>query len=154
MLERLFPSPADFTYRGSRIALWLLGLILLLKLAIALGAIFNGHYAATVADGIPVDSYPPEAAQAFISLFASLGLAQFVLGVVGAFLLLRYRALVPLFLLLLLVEYIARKGVAAYMPIVRSAKAPGGAVNWSIFGVMVLAFVLALRRGTRGRAVV
>ena len=152
MLERVFPSPADFTYRGSKIALLLLGLILLVKLAIALGAIFNGHYAATVADGIPVDSYSPEAAQAFLSLFASLGLAQLMLGAVGAVLLLRYRALVPLFLVLLLVEYIARKGVAAFMPIVRSAQAPGGAINWSIFGVTVLAFVLSLRRGTRGRA--
>ena len=147
MFERVFPSPADFTYRGSRLALWLLGLILLLKLAIALGAIFNGHYAATVADGIPVDSYSPEGAQAFLSLFASLGLAQFMLGAVGAVLLLRYRALVPLFLLLLLVEYIARKGVAVYMPIARSAQAPGGAINWFIFGIMVLAFVLSLRRG-------
>ena len=43
MLKRVFPSPADFTYRGSKIALLLLGLILLVKLAIALGAIFNGH---------------------------------------------------------------------------------------------------------------
>ena len=147
MLERVFPSPTDFTYRGSKIALWLLGLILLLKLAIALGAIFNGHYAATVADGIPVDSYSPEAAQAFLSLFASLGLAQFMLGAVGAVLLLRYRALVPLFLLLLLVEFIARKGIAAYMPIVRSAQASGCVINWILFGMLVLAFVLSLRRG-------
>ena len=148
MLDRVFPSPADFTYRGSKIALWLLGLILLVKIAIALGAIFNGHYAATIADGIPVDSYSPEAAKAFLSLFASLGLAQLMLGVVGAIVLLRYRALVPLFLLLLIVEYFARKGVAAFMPIVRSAQASGSAINWVIFGVMVLAFVLSLR-GTR-----
>ena len=80
MLERVFPSAADFTYRGSRIALWLLGLVLVLKLAIAFGAIFNGHYAATVADGIPIDSYTPQGAQAFLSLFASLGLSQFILG--------------------------------------------------------------------------
>ena len=151
MLERVFPSPADFTYRGSKIALWLLGLILLVKLGIALGAIFNAHYAATVADGIPVDSYSPQAAQAFLSLFASLGVAQFMLAVVGAVILLRYRALVPLFLLLLIVEYLARKGVASFMPIVRSAQASGSAINWVIFGVMVLAIVLSLRGGPRGR---
>jgi hypothetical protein len=149
MLERLFPSAADFTYRGSRIALWLLGLVLLLKLAIALGAIFNGHYAATVADGIPIDSYTPHGAQAFLALFASLGLSQFMLGALGVVLLLRYRALVPLFLLVLLLEYIARKGVAAYMPIVRTGQAPGGAINWAIFGVMALAFILSIRQSTR-----
>jgi len=151
MLERVFPSSTDFTYRGGRIALWLLGLVLFLKLAIALGAIFNGHYAATVADGIPIDSYTPQGAQAFLSLFASLGLSQFILGAFGVVLLLKYRALVPLFLLLLVVEYVARKGVAVYIPIARSGQAPGGAINWAIFGVMVLAFILSIRQGARAR---
>jgi hypothetical protein len=151
MFERVFPSAADFTYRGSRIALWLLGLVLFLKLAIALGAIFNGHYAATVADGIPIDSYTPQGAQAFLSLFASLGLSQFILGAFGVALLLKYRPLVPLFLLLLLVEYAARKGINAYVPIVRTGQAPGGAINWAIFGVMVLAFILSVRQSNRAR---
>src|SRR5262249_7651132 len=151
MLERVFPSAADFTYRGSRIALWLLGLVLILKLAIALGAIFNWHYAATVADGIPIDSYTLQGAQAFLSLFASLGLSQFMLGALGVVLLVKYRALVPLLLLLLLVEYVARKGIAAYIPIVRTDRAPGGAINWAIFGVVVLAFILSIRQSTHAR---
>jgi hypothetical protein len=152
MLERVFPTAADFTYRGSRIALWLLGLVLFLKLAIGLGAIFNGHYAAAVADGIPIDSYTPQGAQAFLSLFASLGLSQFMLGALGVALLLKYRPLVPLFLLVLLVEYVARKGLAAYLPIERSGQAPGGIINWAIFGIMVLAFILSIRHGNRARA--
>ena len=151
MLESVFPSSTDFTYRGSRIALWLLGLVLFLKLAIALGAIFNGHYAATVADGIPIDSYTPQGAQAFLSLFASLGLSQLMFGAFGVVLLLRYRPLVPLFLLLLLFEYIARKGVAVYIPIGRSGQAPGGIINWAIFGVIVLAFILSIRQGAHAR---
>jgi hypothetical protein len=151
MLDRVFPSAADFTYRGSRVALWFLGVVLVLKIAIALGAIFNGHYAATVADGIPIDSYTPQSAQAFLSLFASLGLSQFILGVFGVVLLLKYRPLVPLFLLLLLVEYVARKGVAAYIPIERTGQAPGGAINWVIFGVMVLAFIMSIRPSNRAR---
>jgi hypothetical protein len=145
----MFPSTTDFTYRGSTLALWLLGLVLLLKLAIALGAVFNGHYAASVADGIPIDSYTPQGAQAFLWLFASLGLSQFMLAAVGVVLLARYRALVPLFLLLLIVEYVARKGVNAYFPIMRTDQAPGGAINWAIFGVIVLAFMLSLRQSTR-----
>ena len=151
MLEKVFPNAADFTYRGSRIALWLLGLVLFLKLAIALGTIFNGHYAATVADGIPIDSYTPQGALAFPSLFASLGLSQLTLGAVGVVLLSKYRPLVPLFLLLLLVEHVARKGIAAYFPIERNGQAPGGAINWAIFGVMVLAFILSVRQSKRVR---
>jgi len=82
-------------------------------------------------------------------LFASLGVSQLMLGVFGVLLLAKYRALVPLFLLLLLVEYVARKGVNAYIPIVRTDRAPGGAINWAIFGVMVLAFILSIRQSSR-----
>jgi hypothetical protein len=151
MLARLFPSPSKFAYTGSRVSLWLLGVVLFLKLAIALGGIFNGHYAASVADGIPIDSYTPEGAQAFVSLFASLGLSQFLLGVLGVVLLARYQALVPLFLLLLLLEHLARKGVSVYLPIARSGTSPGGAINWAIFGIILLAFFLSLvqRRAPR-----
>jgi len=147
MLNRLLPSVADFTYRGSRVSLWLLGVVLFMKLAIALGAIVNGHYAASVADGIPIDSYTPEATQAFLSLFASLGLSQFMLGLLGVVLLFRYRPLVPLFLLVLLIEYLARKGINTYTPIARSGNAPGGAINWASLVVMLLAFVLSIRQG-------
>ena len=146
MVERLFPPSSDFVYRGSRIALWLLGLVLLVKLGIALGAIFNGHYAASVADGIPIDSYTPQGARAFLSLFALLGVSQFLLGSVGVVVLLKYRALVPCLLLLLVVEFIARKGVALYLPIERSGEAPGGMINWCIFAVIVVAFILSLHR--------
>lgn len=146
MLRRLLPPLSNFTYTGSQVSLWLLGLVLILKLAIALGAIFNGHYAASVADGIPIDSYTPEGTYAFLSVFASLGLSQFILGLLGVLLLLKYRPLVPIFLLMLLIEYLARKGINAYMPIARSGNAPGGTINWAIFGVMLLAFILSMRQ--------
>lgn len=145
MLERLLPPISDFEYRGSRIAPWILGLIVLVKFGIALGAIFNGHYAASVADGIPIDRYTPEGTQAFVALFASLGVSQVLVSVVGALILFRYRALVPIFALLLVLEFLARKGVSLAMPIVRTT-APGGAINWAIFGLIVVALALSMRR--------
>jgi hypothetical protein len=148
MLERLLPSATDFTYRGSRVALWLLGLILFLKVGIALGAIFNGRYAASVADGIPIDTYTPQGAQAVLALFGALGVAQLALGAVGVLVLFKFQPLVPVFCLLLLFEYLARKGVTLVMPIGRSGGSAGIAINWAIFGVMVLAFVLSLRQGS------
>jgi hypothetical protein len=52
----LFPSPSAFSYRGSRVAVWLAALLVLVEVPIALGAIFNGRFAASVADGIPIDA--------------------------------------------------------------------------------------------------
>ena len=152
MLKRLLPSIDSFTYNGSRVALWLLGAVLFLKIAIALGAIFNGHYAASVADGIPIDSYTPEGAKAFVSLFASLGLSQLTLGIVGVVVLFRYRPLAPLFLLVLLAEQLARKGINLYLPIPRSGGSEAGVFNWAIFGVMLVALLLSLRQGKLPRA--
>ena len=146
MLNRLLPPMTKFTYEGSRISLWLLGVIVFIKLAIALGAIFNGHYAASVADGIPIDSFTSQGTQAFLSLFASLGLSQFIVGLLGALLLIRYRPLIPLFLLVLLIEFLARKGINAYLPMPRIDSAPGGAINWAIFAAMLLAFVLSMHQ--------
>jgi hypothetical protein len=147
MLKRLLPSATDFTYRGSRLALWLLGFILFLKLAIAFGVIFNGHYAASVADGIPIDTYTPSGAQTVLALFGALGVTQILICLLGALVLFKYQALVPVFALLLILEYVARKGITAAIPIVRSGGSAGSAVNWAIFGLMVLAFVLSLRQG-------
>ncbi len=146
MLERLLPSTTDFAYHGSRIAPWLLGLILVLKLGIALGAIFNGHYAATVADGIPIESYTPSGAQAVLALFGALGISQLVLCALGGLVLFRYQALIPVFLLALMLEYLARKSVTIFIPIARSGSAPGGVINWAILAIMVVAFVLSLRQ--------
>lgn len=151
MIGRLLPSATDFTYHGSRVALWLLGLIMVLKLGIALVAIFNGHYAATVADGIPIDSYTPQGAQTVLALFGALGISQLMLCVLGVLFLFRYQALVPMFLLVLLLEFLGRKGVTALMPIVRSGSAPGGLINWAVLGIIVAAFALSLRQGPIAR---
>ena len=91
-------------------------------------------------------TYLEELTQAFVSLFASLGLSQLILGLFGALLLLRYRSLVPVFLLVLLFEHLARKGINVFLPIARSGGAGGGALNWAIFAVMLLAFVLSIRQ--------
>jgi hypothetical protein len=145
MLDRLFPSPSAFNYRGSRFAVWLAALMVLVKVAIALGAIFNGRFAASVADGIPIDAYTPAGAQTVLALFGNLGLAQLALGIVGLLVVFRYRALLPCFLLLLVIEYLARKGLAWLIPIERVGGAGGGLVNGALFALLLVALALSLR---------
>lgn len=70
MLDRLLPKRIDNAYRGHKLALWLLAALVLMKGGIGLGTIFNGHSAATSADGIPLDTFTPAGAQAFLALLA------------------------------------------------------------------------------------
>ena len=144
MLDRLFPRHADNTYRGSKIALWLFGLVVLLKLVIALNALFNGHQVASSADGIPLDTYTPAGAQAVVSLFASLGLAHLFFCLVCVLVLVRYRALVPCMFALLLVEQLSRKLIQQFLPIVRTGSPPGFIVTLVLTALMAVGLALSL----------
>ena len=84
MFNRLLPQRIDNTYRGHKVALWLFALVVFLKTSIGLGTIFNGRNAAISADGIPLDTFTPAGADAFVSLFAAWGLvAVYVIGLVA-----------------------------------------------------------------------
>ena len=57
MLNRLLPRQVDNTYRGYKLALWLFALVVLVKVAMSVNSIFNGHTVASSADGIPLDTF-------------------------------------------------------------------------------------------------
>lgn len=145
MLERLFPRHADNTYRGSRVALVLLGAVLLQKIAMGFNVIFNGAFVARTADGIPLDSYAPDAARAVLALFAAWGVGQLTLCALGTIVVARYRSLVPLAIALLLAEHLTRRAVMVMLPIVRTGSPPGGLINLGLLVLLALALVLSLR---------
>ncbi len=147
MLDRLLPRRLDDGYRGHWLALWLFGLVLLVRIAMSVGTMVRGREVAVTADGIPLDAFGPAGAQAVVSVLALLALAQLMLALVGAVVLARYRALVPLALVLLLVEYVGRRIVLRAIPMPRTGAPPGGMVNVALLAVMIVALVLSLRRG-------
>ena len=81
MFELLLPKSFDNAYRGHKLALWLFGLFALMKCTIGVNSIINGRVVMTSADGIPLDTYPAAAAQSFVALWALLGLAHIIIGV-------------------------------------------------------------------------
>ena len=144
MPGRLLPRVFDNTFRGHRLALWLFGIILLMKTAIALGTVFNGRTAAQTADGIPLDSFGAAGAAAVVALFAIWGLAQLVITMIGGLALLRYRAMVPLMFALILFEHVMRRVIFVVLPIPRDGAAPGFAINMTLLAVMGVGLVLSL----------
>lgn len=147
MFDRLLPRHIDNTFRGHRLALWLFGAVVFMKTSIGLGTIFNGRNAAVSADGIPLDTFGPPGAQAFLSVFAVWGLAQATIGFLCLIVLVRYRAMVPLMFALLLLEHLLRRLVFFVMPIARTAEAPGFLINVALIAVLVVGLALSLRRG-------
>src|SRR5438067_9841017 len=126
MLDLIFPKSIDNHYRGHRLALWLLWLIVAMNVAIDLAAIFTPDGGAESADGIPLSTYPATAAAAVIGVAAYLGLAGLMVDLIYLLALVRYRAMVPLLYLLLIVQYPAHKAIGLIKPIARAGEAHGG----------------------------
>jgi hypothetical protein len=145
VFERLAPPTLDNSYRGARIAPWLLGLVVGLKATQSLAIIFNGRYTATGADGIPLDTYPAAATQTILALFALLSLWRLVVCIAGVVVLLRYRAGVPLMLALLLAQYLANQLLLQFTPLVHVGTPPGPIINLVLGALMLVGLVLSLR---------
>ena len=118
LLERIFPERVDNRYRGHRVALWLFALITLQKLALAFTHLFKADGGAQSISTMPLDSYPPSAAQNIVGLMARTGLEQLLLALLCVLVLIRYRAMIPLMYLLILAQYLGSRGIALMKPLV------------------------------------
>ena len=150
MLRRLFPRTADNRFEGHRIALWLFGLLIALKLVIGLNSIFNTASVAGGADGIPLASFDPAAAREVLLLFALTSLGQLILASIGLAALIRWRALIPFLYLVALAELLARRAIVEAQEVTRAGT--GGAgwyVTYGMLALLSLGLVLSLvpRRG-------
>jgi hypothetical protein len=145
MLEQILPRAIDNTYRGRKAALWLFAAVVFAKTAMSLNSIFNGRYVAGRADGIALDSFTPAGAQAVVSLFAIWGLAHLAVCALCVIVLIRYRAMVPLMLSLLLVEHVARRVILWAMPIARTGTPPGLTVNLMLLALILAGLLLSVR---------
>lgn len=146
MLHRLLPPSIDNAHRGSRGALWILGLLAVAKLGIGLGAIFNGRSTAISADGIPLDSFSADGARTVVALFALWGLGQLLLGLICLLALVRYRAMVPLVFVALLLENVGRKAILWFLPYASVARTSNLVINAVLVALMLVGLALSLWR--------
>jgi hypothetical protein len=145
IFNQLLPARVDNRYRGYKLALWLFGVVMFMKIAMSLNSIFNGYTVATSADGIPLDTFTSAGAQTVLSLFALLGLSQFLFCLLGILVLVRYRSLIPFMYALLLLEYLSRRLIIHFIPVVRTGTPPGLYVNLALLAVMIVGLALSLR---------
>lgn len=144
MLNRFLPRQVDNTYRGSRFALWVFALLVLMRVIMSLNSIFNGDIVASSADGIPLHTFTPDGAQTVVSLFAVLGLSNLVICTLCIVVLARYRALIPFMFSLLLLELLSRKLIHQFIPIVRTGTPPASVINLVLLTLMVMGLALSL----------
>lgn len=144
ILSRLFPARIDNAYEGSKIALWILGLLVAVRTMQSVMLLVNGPAIVQNADGVPLDSYPAAAAQTILALFALSAVSRLVISSICVVVLVLYRRAVPLMFLLLLVTYAAGQLVGRVIPIVRVGQPPAAIMNLTLLGLTILGLVLSL----------
>ena len=151
MFESLFPRTIDNSYRGPKAALWILGVVAAIKIAMSLNSIFNGFFVLTSADGVPLPAYPPDAAQSLIAIFAMWAWGHLLFALLALMAVVRYRSMTSLMFMLLLAEHLVRKLILFYLPIVRSGNATASYVNYALLALMVAGLLLSLRQRSATR---
>jgi hypothetical protein len=146
MVNRFFPQPIDNTYSGSKIALWLLGLIVLIHITQSVMIIVNGHSVAQSADGIPLDTYPAAAAQTILAIFAIASLRRLIISLICGVVLFRYPSAVPLMFAVLGLNYLGGQVILEFIPMVRVGTPPGVVVNLLMFAMTIVGLALSLWR--------
>jgi hypothetical protein len=148
IVNRFFPQPIDNRYSGSKIALWLFGLIVLIHILQSVMIIVNGHSIAQSADGIPLETYAPAAAQTILAILAVSSLRRLFISLMCAVVLFRYRSAVPLMFVVLGLNYLGGQVIFQFIPIVRVGTPPGVVMNLIMFGLTIVGLALSLwRRG-------
>ena len=146
ILDRLLPPRADNDYRGPAIALWLFVAITLVTLGRSLVHVFRFDGGAQSIATIPLDAYTPEGAAAVVAIFALWGLSQLLLGIVYLVVLWRYRSLIPLMYLLLIVEYLGRMGLGAWKSIETRETPPGVIGNYVVAALAIAMLILSFHQ--------
>jgi hypothetical protein len=144
VLESILPPSAGEAYHGRTLALWILGVVVLMKALMSVNSIFNGRFVAEKADGFPLDSYPAAAAGTILSLLALWALGHLILSLLGVLALVRYRSMVPFAFTLLLTEHLGRKLIIQFLPMARSVSGPASAINLGLVALMIAGLALSL----------
>lgn len=144
MLDRLFPPRVDNDYRGLKLALWLFLPIAFMRIAISLLHIVSIDGGAQSISTMPLDAYPPGAAQNIIALFARMGLEQLLLGIVYVIVLIRYRALLPLVYTLSVAHDLAIEALAQFKPLALAGVSGARAPAVVLLALGLLGLVLSL----------
>jgi hypothetical protein len=144
MFNQLLPQRIDNTYRGHKLALWLFALVVAMKMLQSLLVIFYGDFVVRSADGVPLETFTPAAAQAVVALFALSGLSRLIVSVLCVLTFVRYRSLITFMFALLALDYLARQLILHFVPLVSTGTPPGPVVNLILFSLTIVGLALSL----------
>ena len=151
-MNLLLPKTIDNRYRGQWAALVLFVPVLAIKLLIGinisgLNPMIRPYDILQDVDGIPMDSFTTAAAYEIEFATAAWGGALVIIALFGVLTLVRYRALIPIAILMVLAEQSWRQVASITEKVMAGApllSSDGAQINLVFSAVLLVAFILAL----------
>ncbi len=140
----LLPKQFDNQYRGNKIALWMFVVITLIFMGRSLIHVFAADGGAQSIATIPLDLWSADAAKTLISMFAFWGLVQVMMAGLNIVALVRYKSMIPLLYLVMVITQLGRIGIGQWKPVVTQGTAPAAALTFYLLAFLTLGLLLSL----------
>lgn len=149
MSSKILPAVADNHYRGRKIALWFFYLITAVTIGRSLIHMLKNDGGAQSIATIPLDTYTEAGAATVILIFSYWGLSQLMFGIIQLMVALKYKSLIPLMYLMLILEWGGRFLISLWKPIETTGQAPAGIGNMILPIVCLLMFFLSIKEKSK-----
>jgi hypothetical protein len=146
MLKYLFPKSIDNEYKGNKAPLFLFYLITPYTIIRSLIHLFSPDGGAQSIATIPLHSFSKNSSDTIIHLFAQWGLSQLLFGLLYIGVIIKYKSLIPLMYLFLIIEYSIRLLLGFYKPLELEGYAPGGIGNYFLVPLFIVMFILSIKK--------
>ena len=150
---KLLPKIVDNSFRGIKISQYAFLLITVATIVRSVIHVVAQDGGAQSIATIPLNAYPADAAAAVVLMFSFWGLSQLLMGIVYLTVYCKYKSLIPMMYVLLIVEYAGRLLLGQLKPIVTVGTAPGSVGNWVMVPVCAVLLVLSLLPGKAARQI-
>ncbi len=145
MIKYLFPNSIDNDYKGNMAPMYLFYMVTTFTVVRSLIHLISPDGGSQSIATIPLHLYSKEASDTIIHMFAEWGLSQLLLGLFYIVVLIKYKSLIPLMYLFLVIEYSSRLLLSFYKPFALEGQAPGGIGNYVLVPLFILMFILSLK---------
>ncbi|MGY5876541.1 MAG: hypothetical protein RTU30_12405 [Candidatus Thorarchaeota archaeon] len=142
MLEKILPEQINNDFTGYKFTAYAFLVITILTVARSLAHMFLPDGGA---ESIATIDLNVEGAGIIIGIFAQWGLSQLLMAGLYIVVYVRYKSLIPLMYIIIIVEYVGRIGMGLLKPIETMGRAPGATWNLIIIPLAILLFVFAIR---------
>lgn len=142
IIQRILPKSADNNYTSAKIAYVFFVFISVISFGRSLIHVFLPDGGANVIAGLDLSL----GSENIIFAFGLWGVSQVVYALIQLLVAFRYKSLIPLMYVILIIETLGRMMVGIIKPPILFHTPPGGFANWLILPLAIVMLLLSLRQ--------